>query len=109
MLSMKSRNLIKDQSPIASRYGIGSVFVRRHTLTGYSFLFKCPHVEAIIGFYTDEDSSGIDRTDFKYAKEFANYQDGLSVRDDLAAFDDLLVQMFLTGENCTTLQGGISA
>lgn len=100
---------VHDQSIIASRYGVGSVFVRNSTLTGSSFLFKCDHVEAILGFYTDEDSSRIDRTDFNYAKDFSNYQDGFIVRDDLAAFDALLVNMFLTGENCTTLQGGISA
>jgi hypothetical protein len=106
---MSLKNNIDDISKVSSRYGVGSVFIRTPDFDGQKIIFKCSHVDSILQFMTDGYMYEADRTDIKYANEFSQYEDGFIMRDDLEAFDQLLVSMFLTGDDCITLQGGLGA
>lgn len=99
------KNSVPDIRAISRRYGAGGIVTKSLTVDGISYRFECTSIDAIDQYLQTECRELLNRSEMAMVLDLISYEDGVLVRDDLAALDSLLVQMIETGLDCTTLQG----
>ena len=94
-----------NQSSIAQRYGVGAIYRKEFSLDGDVFIFQCKSIDSIDGFFMNENSNCLNRSEKHSIDDLIAYQDNLLTRPDLIALDHLLAEMVISGNDCNTYQG----
>ena len=100
---------VQENTMLAMSGRLGSVteqpFEQIAGLDEPTYLYGCDTVYAVNRFFITECGKNMTKADIDTAHDFISYQDTILIRPDLVSLDNLLYEMVVTGQSCTTLQG----